>query len=103
MRQYSLYEIYKIDGRIIVDKLDFTHYMISNARKQLMNDIMDISSKENAYEIQPTMNFKNAFHYFCGNITKYVVISAYYESENKSLLNRYKAIETLENIYSINL
>jgi hypothetical protein len=86
-----------------VEFLDYlrTHENLSSARKVLKSQINMISSKEDAYETQPTMNFKDRFHFFIGKETRHMVISKYYKSERKSLVMRNEALEKLNDFTTI--
>lgn len=71
---------------------------LKQVRKELEYRLTNISQKENANELQPTMNYKDRFHFYVKNENgsedkRHMVISDFYKSPKKSLLMKYKVLD----------
>ncbi len=64
-------------------------------RKELMRRLEHMASREDVNDLQPTMNYKDRFHFFVGNDTRHIVISNYYKSDKKSLLMKNMVLITI--------
>ena len=94
---------------LIEERNDFTNIEIhpgyywfdtlKQAREALMYqlDILSKSSKSNIY--QPTMNFKDRFHYWTDEgYKRHLVISKYYKSNRYSIFMKRAALEKINDI-----
>lgn len=97
---YALFLITETEFGKEVEFLDFlrVHNTLKTAREKLFGQINIISSRDDSNETQPTMNFKDRFHFFIGKETRHMVISRYYKSESKSLVMRNEALNKLSNL-----
>ena len=71
-----------IDGQK-VEFMDYcsTFHYLKDARSALMSQLQNLSSKEDVNEIQPTMNFKDRFHFWIDGEKRHIVISKYYKAD----------------------
>ncbi len=65
-------------------------------RKELMRRLQHMASREDANVLQPTMNYRDRFHFFVGNDVRHIVISDYYKNNNQSLLMKNKVLMAIE-------
>jgi len=70
---------------------------LKDARESLNWQLNNLASKEDANELQPTMNFKDRFHFWVDGEKRHIVISKVYKAERRSLRMRYEAIEKIKN------
>tara|TARA_R110000744_G_scaffold275082_4_gene388072 strand:+ start:151 stop:462 length:312 start_codon:yes stop_codon:yes gene_type:complete len=68
---------------------------LKDAREALKWQIDNLASKENVNELQPTMNFKDRFHFWVDGEKRHIVISKVYRAKRRSLRMRYEAIEKI--------
>lgn len=82
-----------------VELMDYcsTFHYLKDARKALMHQLQILSSNEDVNEIQPTMNFKDRFHFWIDGEKRHIVISKYYKAERCSLRMLDEAKMKLEN------
>lgn len=83
-----------------VDQLGCSHHYLKDARKDLMSHLNRLSSSDDVNEIQPTMNFKDRFHFWIDGEKRHIVISKYYKSERCSLRMKWEAEEKLNDFSS---
>lgn len=85
-----------IDGTN-VEQFGLTHHYLKDARNDLMEHLNRLASNEEAYEMQPTMNFKDRFHFWVGGEKRHIVISKFYTAPRCSIRMVNEAKEKIKN------
>jgi len=94
---YTLFLISETQNGNQVEKLDIDFYSLKEARKELLRQINILASKDDSNETQPTMNFKDRFHFWIDGEKRHFVISKVYKSVKKSIRMEIEAVEKLKN------
>lgn len=71
---------------------------LKDARKELAYHLNKMATSDEANELQPTMNFKDRFHFFVGNEKRHIVISKFYKSESRSIRMTMEAESKIKDI-----
>ena len=92
---YSLFLISETNNGSQVDRLDIDFNYLKDARAELFRQINILSSKSDANETQPTMNFKDRFNFWIDGEKRHFVISKYYRSNKRAIRMELEALDKL--------
>jgi len=93
----ALFMITETEYGIQYELLEYlrVNHTLKSARQVLMKQINIIASRDDANETQPTMNYKDRFHFFIDKETRHMVISNFYKSDKCSIRMRLEAIDKI--------
>ena len=93
----ALFLISETSNGTTVEQLGLTNHYLKDARTDLMNHLNRLSVSEDSNEMQPTMNFKDRFHFWVDGEKRHIVISNFYKAERCSLRMINEAKEKIQN------
>ena len=94
---YSLFLISETNNGSQVKKMDLDFDYLKDARVELFRQINILASSKDSNEIQPTMNFKDRFHFWIDGEKRHFVISKSYKSNKRFIRMELEALDKLNN------